>query len=232
MILGLIPARGGSKGIPRKNLKTIAGKPLIVWSIEAAQNSRNLDHFVVSTEDDEIEKIARQHGAEVLRRPAELATDEATTLSVWQHALSVIPADTLVNLYPTSPIRDQGLIDRAIERFLEIRPTSLATGFLCKYLPFGATDDGRNDIHGIRGRQNIEGFFYDDGNVYVVNTQTIYQGQQYGDRLEHFYNLRECSVEIDDEFDFWLAEQILKKRTAERGFRSGTATVDSTRSVP
>lgn len=197
----------------RKNVREIAGKPLIAWTIEAAQFAETLNRLVISTEDEEIADIARRWGAEVLDRPVELATDDATSLSVWQHALSVIPADILVNLYPTSPVRDKGLIDTAVRVFLEKRPTCLSTGFVCRYTPFGATDDGSTNV---RGRQNIEGFFYDDGNVYVVDTATILQGMQYGDRLEHFHNSRECSVEIDDEFDFWLAEKILERRLAER----------------
>ena len=212
MILGLIPARGGSKGVPRKNVRPIAGKPLIAWTIAAAQQSQRLSRFLVSTEDGEIADIAEQCGAEVLHRPAELATDDATSLSVWQHALSIISAEILVNLYPTSPIRDKGLIDLAIDRFLETRPTCLATGFRCKYLPFGTTDDGLSDLH---GRQNVEGFFYDDGNVYVVDTQTIKSGRQYGDRLEQLHVCREGSIEIDEEFDFWMAEQVLLRRIAE-----------------
>jgi CMP-N,N'-diacetyllegionaminic acid synthase len=209
MILGLIPARGGSKGVPRKNIRMIAGKPLIAWTIEAALQSQKMDRVVVSTEDDEIAQIAHEWGAEVLKRPDELATDTASSLSVWQHALLVIPATIFVNLYPTSPIRDGGLIDNVIAQFLEIRPTCLATGFICKYLPFGDTDDGLGDIY---GRQQIEGFFYDDGNMYVVDAQIILNGQQYGTRLAHYYTNRECNIEIDEEFDFWLAEQVLLKR--------------------
>ena len=212
MILGLIPARGGSKGVPRKNVRMIAGKPLIAWSIESAFQSQRLDRVVVSTEDDEIAQIAGDWGAEVLRRPQELASDTASSLSVWQHTLSNISADILVNLYPTSPIRNEGLIDQVIDAFLAERPTCVATGFICKYLPFGDADDGLGDIH---GRQQIEGFFYDDGNVYVVDVHTINLGQQYGKRLAHYYTSRECNVEIDDEFDFWLAEQILLKRHAQ-----------------
>jgi len=212
MILGLIPARGGSKGVLRKNIRMIAQKPLIAWSIEAAQRSKKLDHFIVSTEDEEIAGIAKRYGGEVLDRPAELATDEASSLSVWQHALSVFPANILVNLYPTSPIRDEGLIDRAVEVFLKTNPTCLATGFICKYMPFGTMDDGITNFH---GRQKIEGFFYDDGNIYVVDAKMILNGRQYGDKLGFFYTNRECNIEIDDEFDFWWAEQVLLKRIAE-----------------
>ena len=75
MILGVIPARGGSKGVSRKNIKPICGKPLIAWTIEAAKASKLLNRFVVSTEDTEIAQIAERYGAEVLRRPADLATD-------------------------------------------------------------------------------------------------------------------------------------------------------------
>ena len=84
MILGVIPARGGSKEIPRKNVKQINGKPLIAWTIEAAKESKIIDRYVVSTEDDEIAAVSREYGAEVIERPPELATDEATTLSVLQ----------------------------------------------------------------------------------------------------------------------------------------------------
>jgi CMP-N-acetylneuraminic acid synthetase len=92
------------------------------------------------------------------------------------------------------------------------RPTCLATGFVCKYVPFGSADDGTTELH---GRQKIEGFFYDDGSIYVVDAATIRAGRQYGERLEHLHNCREGSVEVDDEFDLWLVERILMRREAE-----------------
>jgi CMP-N-acetylneuraminic acid synthetase len=203
MILGVTPARGGSKGIPRKNLKPICDKPLIVWTIEAAKASRLVERYVVSTENDEIAEVARKNGAEVIDRPRALATDEASTLSVLQHVLRHIPADTVVLLQATSPIRDPGLIDRCIERFLETEADSLATGFICKYVEYG-----QNELR----RQDIPGFFYDDGNVYVMRADLIRQGDRYGKRIERMLIDRDQNVEIDDEFDFWLAEQVLAKR--------------------
>src|SRR3989338_7231045 len=137
MILGIIPARGGSKAIPRKNIKMIAGKPLIAWTIESAKRSSLLDNFVVSTEDKEIAEISKKYGAEVVVRPDELATDEATTLSVLQHVLSVIESDTVVLLQPTSPVRDTNLIDKCIRRFRERGADTLATGFICKFMEYG-----------------------------------------------------------------------------------------------
>jgi CMP-N,N'-diacetyllegionaminic acid synthase len=212
VIIGLIPARGGSKGLPRKNILEIAGKPLIAWTIEAAQAATSLDRFSVSTEDEEIADVARAWGAEVLERPLELATDIATSLSVWQHALEAHPADVLVNLYPTSPVRDHGLIDATILQFTEQEPSCLATGYTCHFMPFGTTDDGLNER---MRRQDVDGFFHDDGNVYVADAAMVRGGLQYGDRLAHFPTSRECNIEIDDEFDFWMAERILERRLTE-----------------
>jgi N-acylneuraminate cytidylyltransferase len=207
MILGVIPARGGSKGVQRKNIREIHGKPLIAWTIEAAQASRLLDRFVVSTEDREIASIANKWGADVIERPTELATDDAATLAVMQHVIGAIPADVIVLLQATSPIRNPGLIDRCIQRFIECEADSLATGFICKYKAYG-----QNSLR----RQDSAGFFYDDGNIYVMKANMVRNGDQFGKRHEHVLLDREQNVEIDDEFDFWLAEQILIRRDASR----------------
>lgn len=207
MTLGVIPARGGSKAIPRKNIKMIAGKPLIAWTIEAAKESRLLDRFVVSTEDAEIAEISRRHGSEVIDRPLELATDEASTLSVLQHAVSIIKADAVVILQPTSPVRDLGLIDKCIERFRERKADNLATGFICKFMEYGTYTDRRQDL---------KGFFYDDGNVYVIKRDLINTGKTFGKNVERLEITREENIEIDDEFDFWMVEQVLLKRLKEK----------------
>src|SRR3990172_9041002 len=111
-ILALIPARGGSKGIPRKNIRTFAGHPLIAWSIAAAKQSELVSRVVVSTEDEEIAAVAREYGAETpFLRPVELAQDRATDLPVFEHALKWFEdvesyrADVIVQLRPTSPLR-------------------------------------------------------------------------------------------------------------------------------
>lgn len=203
MILGVTPARGGSKGIPRKNIRELCGKPLIAWTIEAAKQSKLLDRYVVSTEDREIAEIARKYGAEVLDRPKELATDEASTLSVLQDVLKKINADIIVLLQCTSPIRERGLIDKCIKRFLETDADSLATGFMCKLYEWG-TYSAR--------KQDLKGFFHDDGNVYVIKADLIKKGKLWGKKMEKMVIGRKQNIEIDDEFDFWLAGQILKER--------------------
>lgn len=206
MILGVIPARGGSKEIPRKNIRICAGKPLIAWTIEAAKRAKLLNRFVVSTEDPEIAEISKKYDAEVINRPLEFATDEATTLSVLQHVLLLIEADTIVLLQPTSPIRDAGLIDMCIKRFQETGIDNLATGFICKFMEYGTYT---------QRRQDLKEFFYDDGNVYVIKAELIKRGKLFGEKVERVEITREQNIEIDDEFDFWLAEQILLKRIKE-----------------
>lgn len=203
--LGVIPARGGSKGIPRKNIKLIAGKPLIAWSIEAAKAAKRLDRFVVSTEDEEIAAISRRFGAEVLERPAELATDEATTISALQHLLTKIDAENIVLLQPTSPVRDEGLIDLCVERFEAGGFDNLGTGFVSHLMAYGAYT---------QRRQDLDGFFHDDGSVYVVKSELIRKGSMHGPKMGRVETSKEQNMEIDDEFDFWLNEQILLKRKA------------------
>lgn len=206
VILGVTLARGGSKGIPRKNLRPLLVKPLLVWTTEAAQRSRLLSRYVVSTEDREIAETARRCGVEVVERPDHLATDDASTLAVLQQVVARIPADIVVLLQATSPIRDEGLIDACIQRFLDAGADSLATGFICKYVEYGKND---------RRRQDIPGFFYDDGNVYVIKADLIRRGDRHGMKIERMILDREQNVEIDEEFDFWLAEQILTRRAGK-----------------
>ena len=202
-VLGVTPARGGSKGVPRKNVRLCCGKPLIAWTIEAAAVSSLLDRYVVSTEDAEISAISREFGAEVIDRPEELASDTASTLSVLQHVQSKAPADLIVLLQATSPVRDPGLIDRCIRRMADSGADSLATGFICTFQEYGAE----------HRRQDVPGFFYDDGNVYIYRRELIAKGDPVGRRVERVLLDREQSVEIDDEFDFWLAERVLERRT-------------------
>lgn len=206
MIFGVIPARGGSKGIPQKNVRQVCGKPLIAWTIEAAQQSVLLDRWVVSTEDPEIARISRRYGAEILNRPPQLATDTTPTLHVLKHALNHVSADIVVLLQPTSPIRSSGLIDRCIRQFQDTQADSLATGFMCKYQEYALGNNLR--------RQDRAGFFYDDGNVYVLRAAMVSAGEQFGEKIERVLLDREQNIEVDDFFELWLAEKVLERRSA------------------
>jgi CMP-N,N'-diacetyllegionaminic acid synthase len=118
--VGLIPAREGSKGIPRKNLAPVAGKPLLAWTIEAAKESATVTQVVVSTDWEEAAELARQLGAEVLGRPPDLAADETPMLDVVRHALGELPrCEVLVLLQPTSPLRRAEHVDEAVRLLLE-----------------------------------------------------------------------------------------------------------------
>jgi N-acylneuraminate cytidylyltransferase len=136
-ILALIPARGGSKGIPRKNIRSFAGYPLIAWSIAAARQSERVTRLIVSTDDEEIAAVARACGAETpFLRPAELALDETTDLPVFEHALQWLQEnesyrpEIVVQLRPTSPLRPKGMVDSAIQILLDHEDADCVRGIV------------------------------------------------------------------------------------------------------
>ncbi|MFZ2302815.1 MAG: acylneuraminate cytidylyltransferase family protein [Gallionella sp.] len=204
MRLAVIPARGGSKGLPGKNIRLLHGKPLIAWSIEAAQQASKVDRIIVSTDSDSIAAVAREWGCEVLKRPAVLATDEATTISVLGHVAQEVPeAASFIVLQPTSPLRDRGLIDECIKLYEQGQYSNLATGYWCKIQEFGKHNNMR--------RQDYKGFFYDDGNVYVLPRHLIEQGMWYGNNICRHVIARHQNYEIDDEIDFVILEALMQR---------------------
>ncbi len=208
MNLAIIPARGGSKGLPGKNIRLLNGKPLIVWSIEAARRSKLIDRFLVSTDSEEIANIAKSNGCEVIMRSAELASDEATTIAVIEDIAKKIPeALNFIVLQPTSPLRSKELIDNCLKEYLSNNYSNLATGFWCKYKEFGSHNNLR--------RQDYKGFFYDDGNVYVLSRSIVEQGKWFGDRICRFENSKIQNFEIDDEIDFKILEMLMKEYKEE-----------------
>jgi len=230
-ILGLIPARGGSKGIPRKNIKPLGNKPLIAYSIEAGLQSRYLDKVLVSTDDEGIAQIARQYGADVpFIRPTELARDDTPTLPVIQHTLQFLAEqgenyDAVCLLQPTSPFRPPEFIDRAIEIFMQRGADSLVTvrkvpheynphwvfepdrnGFL-----HIATGESNNEI--IPRRQELPPAYYRDGNIYVMTTDLVLrQNALLGEKLA-FYETPSSipAVNLDTPEDWEEAVKLLEK---------------------
>ena len=170
MILGIIPARIGSKGVPKKNIKPCAGKALIIWTIEAAGKSKLLDDVVVSTDSEEIAQVAKKNHCAVIMRPSELATDTSPIIDTIKDVLEKTPiqVDTVILLQPTSPIRNEGRIDECIKIFKESNVDSVATGFECKFKPYGTN---------LQQRQEYVGFMYDDGGIYVISSDIIKQGK-------------------------------------------------------
>ncbi|AXR65016.1 acylneuraminate cytidylyltransferase family protein [Leptospira mayottensis] len=204
MNLAVIPARGGSKGLPGKNIKDLCGKPLIAWSIEAARRAKRIDRFIVSTDSEEIAAVAKKWDCPVLKRPKELATDEAKTISVLKHISQEIPeAVNFILLQPTSPIRDADLIDECLDIYEQGKYSNLATGYWCKYQEFGK----HNNIR----RQDYQGFFYDDGNVYILSKKIVSEGLWFGNHICRHVISKHQNFEIDDEIDFVILEALLSK---------------------
>lgn len=205
MLVGVIPARGGSKGVPRKNLAAVSGRPLIYWSIEAAKNARRLDSFFVSTDDEEIEDYCKGLGAEVIRRPSELGADSSRTIDVlhYHHEESFCQNVDFCTLQPTSPIRSAELIDNCALLFYKHTPLILATGYECYHQEFGSNNN--------LPRQEIKSFFYDDGNIYIHSKRAIIQKMWSCKSAYRFYNDPISSFEIDTVLDLEIVDFLMSK---------------------
>lgn len=200
--IAIIPARGGSKRIPRKNLKPILGKPLLYWSIKACQCSKMLDEFVVSTENAEIKEYARSLGASVHDRPPELSVDLASVIPTLIHAIKDSSADAMMMIQPTSPIRIGGLIDSCIEDFERENPDSLSTGSNSYHFEWGTMPSMASQL--------MKPFFYNDGNVEIHRREVTMAGLTYGEKRFRKIVPQHFNHEIDTEIDFIEVEAVMK----------------------
>ncbi|MDF2153917.1 acylneuraminate cytidylyltransferase family protein [Vibrio sp. CAU 1672] len=225
-VLALIPARGGSKRLPRKNVLPLHGKPLIGWSIDAASNSRYVDQVLVSTDDQEIADVAVGLGAEVPElRPAHLASDTAKTEDVLVYSLETLAsdADILVLLQPTSPLRTAQHIDEALELFIEKQADSVVSVTPCEHSPLWANTLPSDASMGsflkpeaLNRSQDLGEFYRLNGAVYVFDAQILktqkqicYSNQTFAYLMENRY-----SFDIDTQLDFELAEFFMHKNTS------------------
>ncbi len=241
-MVSIIPARGDSQRIPRKNIKVMAGKPMVAWSIEASLNSKYIDRTFVSTEDPEVKKIALQYGAEVVDRPAKYATDtverreyEGSGLlwhfreSLWE--LGYTP-DYLVFIYPTSPLRTSQQIDEAFELMIERKCTRVMSAY---QIPLEVDDyyimDKRGRAELIFGYTPPKEFYLKTFKVELqeprylgtpdiiimewinINANT---GINYGDFTLYLMDKADV-VDVDTPLDFAMAEYILKERIKKEG---------------
>jgi N-acylneuraminate cytidylyltransferase len=224
-ILAIIPARGGSKRTPRKNVKLIAGKPLIAHTIEAAFKSNYINKVVVSTEDAEIAQVAQAYAAEVIVRPDELAVDTAKTAPVMLHVVEELEKtgyspDIVVLLQATCPTRDEKIIDEGIERLLKSDKDSIFTGFkVRKNMPLWKKGfDGNNtalyDYH-FRPRHQethlMEDIYSENGAFYAIRIDAFKKYQDFlGENVEIMET--EAFVDIDSPQDFEMAEKMLLEK--------------------
>lgn len=224
-ILAIIPARGGSKGVPGKNTKLLGNKPLIGYTIEQTIVSNSFSKIIVSTDDIAIAKIAIDFGAEVpFIRPAELATDTASSIVVVQHAIDFLESqneffDAICLLQPTSPFREKGFISKAITTFLTTNSDALVSVLPVphEYNPhwvFEADKNGMLQIATgekeiIKRRQDLPKAFIRDGAIYLSKVSVIKQGTFYGEKLSYFESNPNFYVNIDTMEDWIKAEQKL-----------------------
>ncbi|SRR5579884_2142164 len=225
-VLGVIPARGGSKGIPKKNIRLLHGRPLLSYTAEAALSARLLTRVILSTDDEEIAEVGRRCGLEVpFLRPPELATDGAPTLPVVQHAVRALAQDggrfdAVCLLQPTNPLRSPGQIDGCIELLVDSGADSVITVLPVppEYNPhwvYFAESDGTlrlstGEEAPISRRQDLPPAFHREGSVYVTRTDVIINGNSlYGRRIVGYPADSNSSVNIDAPEDWERAEELL-----------------------
>ncbi|TVP54159.1 MAG: acylneuraminate cytidylyltransferase family protein [Mongoliibacter sp.] len=227
-ILGIIPVRGGSKGIPGKNIKLLGGKPLIAYTKMAVDEASLLSKVVVSTDDEAITKVALSLGLEVpYKRPAHLADDKAPTLGTIIHCLEYFESqgeifDAVCILQVTSPFRKKGMIDEAIQKFISSDADTLVSVLpvpheFNPHWVFEENDEGflsisTGDSELISQRQKLPKAYYRDGAIYITKTAIIKnKSSLFGEKLTYILGDPKLHVNLDTMEDWYQAEQIIEK---------------------
>lgn len=218
-ILAVIPARGGSKGVPRKNIRDLAGKPLIGWTIEEAKKSKYIDRLILSSEDDEIIEVAKQFGCEVpFKRPIELAQDDTPGIEPVLNAIEYCPGyDYVVLLQPTSPLRTVEDIDGCIEKLLSSGKDFCVSVTEPNKSPFWMyTLENENMVPLIAQdklvarRQDLPKVYALNGAVYIGNCNSLKISQSFLTENTTAYIIPEMrSIDIDNQIDFMICEMFL-----------------------
>lgn len=225
--LGIIPARGGSKGLPKKNIMPLCDKPLIGWTIESALKSRYLDTVMVTTDCEEIAEVSRGFGAVTpFLRPPELATDVASSIDVVKHAVRFYEHklgekfDYIVLLEPTSPLREAGDIDAMIEKAVSLgfevdAVVSMGEAHehpsIMKRISDGGIAQFCQNLQMTSRRQDNQPAYFPYGVAYIVKTRVVFDEETfYPDRTTYYLLKRYQCYEIDDIYDFLAVENIMK----------------------
>lgn len=233
-ILGLIPARGGSKGLPGKNIKPMCGKPLVAWTIEKAKKSKYFDKVIVSTDDSQIADISKKYGAEIpFLRPAELAADHASSMDVIFHALDYFKTkgvvfDAVALLEPTSPLREDKDIDQAIELLysnedkidsvVSVGEVQLEHPAIVKVIANGYVKPYDDSWGKVTRRQELSKVYFPYGVIYIATTKSLRVAKTfYQEKTKPYFIERWQNYEIDDLYDFMNIETILKHRIEKEG---------------
>lgn len=227
-ILGLIPARGGSKGIPGKNIKSLAGKPLLAYTFDSARESTLLSKVILSSDDSEIIRVAHQIGLETpFVRPSDLASDVSPTLPVIIHALRFFEErgekyDAVCLLQVTNPFRRKGLVDEAIQKFIDADADALVSVLPVphEFNPhwiFEPNSEGLLSIATgektiIPRRQDLPPAYFRDGAIYITKAKVLLgQNSLYGEKLAFIVGDESRYVNLDTMRDWEKAEELVKK---------------------
>ncbi len=248
-MLAIIPARGGSKGVPGKNIKPLCGKPLIVYTIEAAVAAKTIDRIILSTDDPEIAKIASKYDVEIpFMRPKELAQDNSLAIDNYIYTIERLNREFKCNyeefvvLLPTAPLRTSEDIDKAVELFSQTNAESVIS---CTTLHhplewvFSINDNGviqRNsetDIRKMMNRQESKHSYIPNGAVYVFKYSLLKEkNSYYSDRTYAYVMPPERSLDMDTLYDFEFAEFLMDRNMCRKGnAKSGVGTSGTTGSV-
>ncbi len=218
--LAIVPARGGSKRLPRKNVLDLAGKPLIAWSIEAGLKSKYIDKVIVTSDDNEILDIAKKFGSDIIKRPDELASDTTTSFDAIKHTLDNLERyDYVILLQPTSPLRSEDHIDEAIELLDSKEAAAIVSVCEMDHSPLWSNtlpEDGnmnsflREEVKNSRS-QDLEIYYRLNGAIYICKTDNLLQERSFflKDRIFSFKMDRKLSIDIDEKIDFIMANLLL-----------------------
>jgi len=222
--LAIIPARGGSKRLPNKNILPLAGKPMLLWTIESAMQSKYLDEIILSTESDDIIKVVENYKIKTIKRPLELASDTAKTVDVVNHVIENIDKeyDFIVLLQPTSPLRTSNHIDEAIEQLIKLNADAIISvtevdhsPLWCNILPKSLSMENfiSEDIKHKRS-QDLPKFYRLNGAIYICKTKKFIEEDTFflQENVYAYIMDKKSSIDIDEELDFKLAEIILKEK--------------------
>ena len=220
--LAIIPARGGSKRLPRKNVLDLCGKPLIAWSIEAGLKSKYIDKLVVTSDDEEILDISKKFGANIIKRPDELSSDTATSFDAIKHTIDNIEKyDFIVLLQATSPLRYVKHLDEAIELLDEKNADAVVSVCEMDHSPLWSnTLDESLSMEGfLRGEvlnkrsQDLEKYYRLNGAIYICKTEKLLEEKSFFLKNNIFAYVmdKKSSVDIDEEIDFLFTQTIMKK---------------------
>ena len=224
-ICSIITARGGSKGVPKKNIKLINGKPVIAYSIEESIKSKLIKETYVTTEDKEIVDISEEYGAKIIDRPEELAQDNSTSVDVVLHSLDYLEnnnklPDFFVLLQPTSPLRTKEDIENAINLFIENECDALISVSQLDHSSMMSFEIKDNFLTSNcdekflnKRRQDLPKFYCPNGAIYITTPDSLRKNKTFIPKKTIPYVMpQERSVDLDTEFDFKLAEFILKNK--------------------